>query len=116
MLAHTPWPRALLYAFPAFQLILPLLKLVRQEGLSLILVASGEPLSSVFSRAGGALTDGAVVGAVQIGCAFTSTQDSAPPARCVGATVGLAPERLILQDKGLRSEAVINIIQSARLP
>ena len=38
-LAHTPWPRALLYAFPPLQLILPLLERVRQERLSLILVA-----------------------------------------------------------------------------
>ena len=40
---------------------------------------SGEPLSSVVSRAGGALTDGAVAGTVQIGCAFTGPRDSAPP-------------------------------------
>ena len=31
VLAHTPWPRALLYAFPPLQLILPLLERVRQE-------------------------------------------------------------------------------------
>ncbi|CAL8337200.1 unnamed protein product [Boreogadus saida] len=60
---------------------------------------SGEPLSSVVSRAGGALTDGAVAGTVQTGCAFTGPWDGAPPARCIGTAVGLAPERLILQGK-----------------
>ena len=38
-LAHTLWPWALLYAFLTLQLILPLLERVRQEELSLILVA-----------------------------------------------------------------------------
>ena len=70
---------------------------------------SGAPLSSVVSRASDALTDGSVTGAVHIGCAFTGPRDSAPPARCIGTAVGLAPERLILQGKGL-PEAVINTI------
>ena len=39
VMAHTPWPRALLYAFPQLQLIHPLLKRIRQERLSLILIA-----------------------------------------------------------------------------
>ncbi|CAL8336135.1 unnamed protein product [Boreogadus saida] len=60
---------------------------------------SGEPLSSVISRASGALTDGAVAGTVQIGCTFTGPWDSAPPARCIGTAVGLSPERLILLGK-----------------
>lgn len=76
---------------------------------------SREPFSSVVSRAGYALADGAVAGAVQIGCAFTSPRDSTPPARFFGTVAGLAPERLILQGKGL-PEAVINTIQSARAP
>ena len=54
-------------------------------------------------------------GTVQIGCAFTGPWDSAPPARCNGRAVGLAPERFILQGKGL-PEAVINAIQSACVP
>ena len=37
--AHEPWPRKLLYAFPALRLILPLLGRVRRERLSVILVA-----------------------------------------------------------------------------
>ena len=95
-----------MYAFPPLQLILPLLERVRQ----LIIPhysGSGEPLSSVVSRVGSALTDGTVAGTVQIGCAFTGPQpwDSGP----------VAPERLILQGKGF-PEAVINIIQSACAP
>ena len=37
--AHEPCPRKLLYAFPPLRLILPLLERVRQERLSVILVA-----------------------------------------------------------------------------
>ncbi|XP_045919663.1 uncharacterized protein LOC123979658 [Micropterus dolomieu] len=38
-LAHVPWTKGLLYAFPPLHLIPPLLERVRQEGLSVILVA-----------------------------------------------------------------------------
>jgi len=37
--AHEPWPRKLLYAFPPLRLILPLLRRVRRERLSIILLA-----------------------------------------------------------------------------
>ena len=37
--AHEPWPKKLLYAFPPLNLIPPLLGRVRQERLSVILVA-----------------------------------------------------------------------------
>jgi len=37
--AHEPWPRKLLYAFPPLRLMLLLLKRLRQERLSVILVA-----------------------------------------------------------------------------
>ena len=63
----------------------------------------------MVSKASGALTDGAVAGTVQIRCAFTGPRDSAPPARCIGTAVGSAPERLILQGKGL-PKAVINAL------
>ena len=48
-----------------------------------------------------------MAGTLQMGCTFTGPRDSAPPARCFRTAVGLAPERLILQGKGL-PEAVIN--------
>ena len=75
----------------------------------------GEPCSSVVSRACRALAVGALASTIQAGCAFTGPRDGAPPARCLGTAVGLAPERLILQGKGL-PETVINTIQSARAP
>ena len=69
----------------------------------------------MISRAGRALAVSAVASTVQAGCALTGPRDGAPPARCLGTAVGLAPERLILQGKGL-PETVINTIQSARAP
>ena len=39
-LAHD-WPRSLLYAFPPLQLIRPVMERVRQQGLSVLLVAPG---------------------------------------------------------------------------
>ena len=39
-LAHV-WPRELLYAFPPFHLIPPMLDRVRRQGLSVLLVAPG---------------------------------------------------------------------------
>lgn len=41
-LAH-PWPRVLLYAFPPLCLIIPTLARVREQGLSLILIAPRWP-------------------------------------------------------------------------
>ncbi|XP_019905069.2 uncharacterized protein LOC105026845 [Esox lucius] len=50
-LAHRPWPRALLYAFPPLQCILPVMSRVRSEGLSLILIAPFRPGALWFAEA-----------------------------------------------------------------
>ena len=113
-LAHTPWPRVLLYAFPPLQLILPLLERVRQERLSLIIVAP-ENRSALWFPELAAPSRMARWPVLFRPDALSQAHDGAPPARCIGTAVGLVPERLILQGKGL-PEAVINTIQGACAP
>lgn len=48
-LAH-PWPNTFLYAFPPVEMILPVLESVRQQGLSLILVAPRWPAKSWYAE------------------------------------------------------------------
>jgi len=67
----------------------------------------------VVSRAGRARVHDAVAGPRQVIHVVTGSLISSPPALYVGTVAGLAPERLILQGKGLPA-AVLNTIQSAR--
>nr|XP_055051758.1 uncharacterized protein LOC129437577 [Misgurnus anguillicaudatus] len=113
-LAH-PWPNVLLYAFPPLSLISPTLERVRENALSLLLIAphwpgrpwlaeivqllQGEPWPltlrrDLLSQAGGA---------------------NFSPTAGTSQSLGLARERLNLNAIELPQE-VINTIQSARAP
>ncbi|KAK2891979.1 hypothetical protein Q8A73_017644 [Channa argus] len=111
--SHCPWPRRLLYAFPPVPLIPRLLDRVREEYLTVILVAPrrvGAPWFPALLPNAGRPDLGAPVA---FGRIVSGQRDDPQSPSSAPAPVGLAPERKRLADQGF-SPRVVATIQGAR--